>query len=288
MRKPLTLALLVSAALPSMFCEVSLAQSESVRDLVLQARSQAMRGNHAQAAQILDRARVQAPNSEDVLSDFAENSLAAADPVGAIQVLEPLTRMHPKVAKYPYQLGVALLQLKEFASSVESLRLALELEPDRARTLLALGITLLSQKEFSEAKKALDRSLDLEPDNAETLAVLAEAEEGLGDLERSERLAHRALSLAGSHAGAYFVLGRVRMGQGRYAEATDYFLKSVEMVPGSGRTHYQLSLAYARLGDLENSRKHQELHKTARAENEENIEQMRRRAGFKQSGMGPS
>lgn len=285
MRKLVAVAVLLSAANPAVFCEVSLAQTESVRDLVLQARSQAMRGNHAQASQILDRARAQAPNSEEVLSDFAENSLAVGDPVGAIQVLEPLSRMHPRVAKYPYQLGVALLQLKEFAASVDSIRFSLELQPDRPLPLLALGITLLSQKEYGEAKKALDRSLELEPDNAETLAVLAEAEEGLGHLERAENLANRALSLAGSHAGAYFVLGRVRMSEARYAEATDYFLKSVEMVPGSGRTHYQLSLAYARQNDLENSKKHRELHLTARAENEEQIEQMRNRAGLKASGM---
>lgn len=288
MRKPLSLTLLLSTAIPAIFCADSLAQTESVRDLVLQARSEAMRGNHSEAAQILDRARVQAPNSEVVLSDFAENSLAAADPVGAIHALEPLTRMHPQVAKYPYQLGVAQLQLKELGPSVDSLRRSLELEPNRALTLLALGITLLSQKEYNEAREVVTRSLEIEPESAEALAVLAEAEEGLGELEQAEIYAYRAIDLTGPHAGANFVLGKVRMSQGRFAEATEFFLETVDLAPDSSRAHYQLSLAYARQNDLESSRKHRELHQATRTRNEQRVEQLRKRAGLQESGMGPS
>lgn len=288
MRTTIVWSLLTAIVISALICNTSLAETDSVRALIQQARVQARQGNHSTAAEILNRAKMMAPNSEEVLSDLAKNSLAAGDPVGAINTLEPLTRMHPKVAEYPYLLGVAQLQIKEFAPSVDSLQRSLELEPQRALTMIAMGITLISQKRFNEAKEVLDRSLEIEPENAEALAVVAEAEEGLGELELAEIHANRVLALVDSHAGAYYVLGRVRMSQKRFAEATDFLQKVVELAPNSPRTHYQLSLTYARLGDLENSKKHRELHQATRNKEVEEIEKMRKRAGLKESGMGPS
>ena len=154
--------------------------------------------------------------------------------------------------------------------------------------MIAMGINMISKKRFSDAKEVLDRSLEIEPENAEGLAVLAEAEEGLGELELAEHYANRVLALVDSHAGAYYVLGRVRMSQERFVEAIEFLQKVVELTPKSPRTHYQMSLAYARLGDLESSRKHRELHQATRTREVESIETMRKRAGLKESGMGPT
>lgn len=287
MTRDFACALLVATIFGSLVHQSVLAETTSVLAMVQQAKSHARQGDHAMAAQILDQARMMAPNSEDVLSDFAKNSLAAGDPVGAINTLEPLMRIHPKVAEYPYLLGVALLQVKEYQPSANALRRSLEIEPQRSLTLLALGITLLSQKQFGEAREFAARSLEIEPAEAEALAVLSEAEAGLGDLEKAEFHADRALSLAPTHAGANFVLGRVRMSQGRFEEAKEYFLKAIQITPNSSRIHYQLSLAYARLNDPENSKKYRELHQQTRKENTARVESMRKRAGLKESGMRP-
>lgn len=285
MRRTIAWALLSVTAAPTIVGETSGATTESVRALVQEARVQARQGRHRQAADILDRALTVAPNSEEVLRDYAQNSLAARDPVGAMNALEPLTRMHPTVAEYPYLLGVAQLQVGAMELSVESLQRSLRLEPDRALTLIALGITLNSQKRFSEAKEVLARSLDVEPEEVEALAALAEAEEGLGELEQAEAHAKRALGLAGSHSGAYFVLGKVRMSQDRFAEARDYFQQTIALSPDSAKAHYQLSLAYARLDDLESSQKHRELYQEAKEREEQHIVEMRTRAGLGVGGM---
>lgn len=286
-RRPTARTILSTAVIVWLVSQASLASPESVSQMVQQARAHARDGNHTTAAGILEQARILAPNSEDVLSDLAKTSLVAGDPVGAINTLEPLMRIHPKVARYPYLLGVALLQVKEFESSTKALRRSLEIEPRRPLTLLALGITALSQKRFGEAKEFAARSLEIEPEGAEALAVLAEAEEGLGEIEQAEFHADRALSLAGSHAGASYVLGRVRMGQGRFDEATKYFLQANRADPKSSRIHYQLSLAYARINDPESSRKHRELYSQTREKNTADVESMRRRMGLKESGMRP-
>ena len=81
-----------------------------------------------------------APNSEEVLSAFAQVSLAARTPVSAILTLESLTRIYPSVVQYHYLLGVALMQVGDMPAAVNSLQQAERLEPNRVLTLVALGL----------------------------------------------------------------------------------------------------------------------------------------------------
>ena len=255
------------------------------RVLIQQARMHAARGQHMEALERLTKARMAAPNSEAVLRSFAENSLAIDDPVAAMDALEALTRMHPTVARYPYLLGVARLQLGAMELSVEALRQSLELQPNEILTLIALGISYNAQKKYTEAREALVQSLELDPEKKEALAALAEAEEGLGELDEAEYHATRVLAQDGGHADANFVLGKVRMAQGRFAEARDYFLETITSNPNSSKAYYQLSLAFARLNDSEQSKKYRELYREAKEREEAFIVQMRTRAGMGVGGM---
>ena len=56
-------------------------------------------------------------------------------------------------------------------------------------------------------------------------------------------------------------------------------LTAVAADPGSSRAQYQLSLAYARLGDLPSSEKHLELYRATLREMEERAKAMRTRTG---------
>ena len=239
---------------------------DSVRQRVLEARHLAGRGEHRQAAAILERTLMMAPNSEEVLRDFAHNSLAIKDPVGAMGALEPLTRMHPDHPEYPYLMGVAQLQVAGVGLAVESLehslRLgqlvavllvqniaeidlvvghctfgilehSLRLDPNRALTMIALGFAYNAQKKYDLAKEVIARSLILEPEEVEALAAMAEAEEGLGEIEQAEYYAERALARAPSHHAALYILGKVRMSQGRFEEARDLFLRAVATRPST-------------------------------------------------------
>jgi tetratricopeptide (TPR) repeat protein len=259
--------------------------TESVRQLLQRAREKASNGQHMETLKLLTRARMLAPNSEEVLSDFAENSLAIDDPVAAMVALEALSRMHPTVARYPYLLGVARLQLGAMELSVEALRKSLELAPDEILTMIGLGISYNAQKKYAEAKEILVQSLELDPEKKEALAALAEAEEGLGELEAAEYHAARVLKVDSGHAGANFVLGRVRMAQGRFEEARDFFEATISTNPDGSKAYYQLSLAYARLNEPELSKQYRELYQEAKEREEEFIVQMRTRAGMGVGGM---
>ncbi|MEM9555272.1 MAG: tetratricopeptide repeat protein [Acidobacteriota bacterium] len=255
----------------------------SVRALLALARLEAGRGRAEDAAGTLRKALDLAPNAEDVLSGFARVHLGAGRPGPALQALEGLARMHPEVAEHAYLLGVARLQLGDLDGAAESLARTIELDPTEARHHLARGLALNQLKRFAEAETSLRRALALAPESTRALAALAEAEEGLGRRDAAEQHARSALAAlaasreasstapgdsalspspavtaASAAATAHFVLGRLHMQAGEHAAARDAFLRALATADDAAKVHYQLSLAYARLGDHELSRLHRD------------------------------
>jgi tetratricopeptide (TPR) repeat protein len=246
-----------------------------VQALLQQARDHSAAGRPAAALAVLTDARVLAPNSEDVLSAYGQVALAARQPVVAIDVLEPLTRICSSVARYHHLLGVAYFQIGGMEQAVASLREADRLDPGRTTTLVALGLALTSRKLHAEAEPFLRRALAAEPDNPDVLAALAEAVEALGDGSQAEAHASRALAAAPTHAAAHFVIGIIRMKTARYAEARDALLRALEAEPGMARAHYQLSLAFARLGDDARAAAHVEIYQQKMHEMEAALKKVR-------------
>jgi tetratricopeptide (TPR) repeat protein len=222
---------------------------QSVQAFVELARLQSRSADLAAALDSLTKARTLAPNSEDVLSAYAQLSLAAKAPLPAVLTLQSLTRMFPTVAQYHYLLGVGLMAVGDMPSAVESLTEADRLEPDRALTSLALGLALNNRKLFAEARTALFHSLELQADSPDALAALAEAEIGLGDYDAAAGHAQQAIDRAPANATANFSIAMVLMRRGEYAAARDALLKAGGEDPDSPKVAYQLSLVYARLGD---------------------------------------
>ena len=229
---------------------------QSARAYLEAARLLRAAGNHAGALEAVTKAREIAPNSEDVLSAYAQLTLATKQPLPAAFTLLALTRMHPAVALYHYLLGVALLGMGDLPGASESLAEADRLEPDRAMTLLALGLVRNSRKLFAEAKTALSRCLELQRNSIEATAALAEAEAGLGNADAAVLHAQQVLAASAGNATANLVLGTVLMTQRKYPEARDQLLKAVAADPDSPKAVYQLSLVYARMGDDANAKKY--------------------------------
>ena len=257
------------------------APAGSASGLLQLARRQWDAGDPAAALEVLRTARALAPNSEEVLSAFAQVALAARLPGPAIAALDSLTRMCPTVGHYQYLLGVALMEAGDMPGAVQSLERAVRLEPEQPRTLLALGLALNRAKQYADARAALLKSLELDPENIEGLAALAEAEAGMGDARQAEEHARRVLTRAAAHATANLVMGIVLMQQERYRDARDALETAVAADPASAAAHYQLSLAFARLGDEERSHQQIELYRQKLRETEERIKALRSPTGEK-------
>jgi tetratricopeptide (TPR) repeat protein len=244
---------------------------KSVQAYLLLARLQSAEGDAPAALETLRKARTLAPNSEDVLSAFAQVSLAARMPLPAIDTLRSLVRLCPTVAQYQYLLGVGLLSAGDALSAVAPLTKSDQLEADRPQTLTALGLAYNNQKLFADAKTRLTHSLELDPENVDTLAALAEAEAGVGDTAAAETHATRALAKTPTHATANLVVGMVRMTQQRYPEARDALLAAAAADPHSPKPEYQLSLVFARLGDEVTAQRHVDLYREKLREMEQAV-----------------
>ena len=251
------------------------ASTTSVRALLQEARRGEEAGDLRAALESLRKARAIAPDSEDVLGAFAQVALAARMLLPAIATLDALTRICPTVARYHHMMGVALTQAGDMPAAVESLQRANRLEPEQPATLLALGLALNGRTRYAEAKTALLTSLELDPANIDGLAALAEAEAGAGEWRQAEEHARRVLTAAAAHATGHLVMGMVLMQRARYADARDALEHAISADPASPAGHYQLSLAYARLGDEAASRTQVELYRQKLRETETRIEAAR-------------
>jgi tetratricopeptide (TPR) repeat protein len=254
------------------FLRLAAEKHQSVHAYLELARLQSRGGEAAAALDSITKARAIAPNSEDVLSAYAQLALAAKLPVPALVTLQALTRMYPSVPQYHYLLGVALMGLGDMPTAVEALTEAARLEPDRPLTLIALGLALNHRKLFAEAKSALGRGLELQPDNVDGIAALAEAEAGLGELEAATAHAKQVLDRNPAHATANLVMGLVLMEQREYVRSRDALRAAIETDPEAHKALYQLSLVYARLGDDASARKYVELYREKLRRAEERLE----------------
>ena len=260
---------------------------QSVQALLELARLQSRQKDAAGALATLAKARALAPNSEEVLSAYAQVSLAARAPVPALQVLEPLARMCPTVAQYHYMLGVALMQ----AGDVAGLR--------RARCRRPSGSSRTGRSPSSRSGLALnDRKLYAEAKPLPPPQPRASSPTTSRRWPRSRRPRRASASCrpprrtrSGRSPGrattrsANLVLGMVRMKQERYAEARDALQKALPRTPPRRRRQYQLSLACARLGDEARRRSTWTSTASGRGRSTSRLEEVRAQTGISTGGM---
>jgi len=78
----------------------------------------------------------------------------------------------------------------------------------------------------------------------------------LNRLEDAQSSFTNALEIDKRSAAAYYGLGQVALSKRNYAEAVNYFQKSLDLAPAANRIHYSLAMAYRGLGDAEKAKSH--------------------------------
>ena len=121
----------------------------------------------------------------------------------------------PKDFRWIYLLGKLDQQEGRFEEAIGRYRVARSLQPDYLAAQVNLGNIFLELNRLEDAK------------------------ESFGD----------ALKIDQNNAAAYYGLGQVAISQHNYAEAVDYFEKTLVQVPAANRVHYSLAMAYRGLGD---------------------------------------
>jgi tetratricopeptide (TPR) repeat protein len=171
-----------------------------------------------------------------------------------------------------HQLRAEAHSAREASSdAIQEYQAAVRLKPDEAELHEALGEQFLTKKSYDEARAELEKSLKLDSSRARTLCLLGRLYVGTHETEKAVPYLQRALRYQPDMAEASDLLGTAYVRLGQDAQAIPELEKAA---PNDfyGDVHYQLYVAYRRLGKPELAGKalarSQELRRTSAAKHQ--------------------
>jgi Flp pilus assembly protein TadD len=216
--------------------------------LVLLAVVVAVRGDDTAALKAAQHAVAVAPQNFDAQFTLGRALYGSGDDAGAARAFRAAVALRPEDARARFFLATALEHAGDDAGALAAYRELAVREPRAAEGHLGLGVLLLKRggADTEEGERELSRALEINPDLYE----------------------------------ARVALGRSLVARGRAAEAVEHLLRAARLAPANPEPHYQLSLAYRRLGRKEEA--------AAESEIVRRIHESRRATGSSQSTPPPS
>jgi len=184
--------------------------------LVLLAVVLAVRGDDAGALKSAREAAALAPESFDAQFTLGRALYGAGDAAAAARAFRSAVALRPADAQARFFLATSLEQSGDDEGALAAYRELAAREPRAAEGHLGLGVLLVKRggADADEGLKELARAIEINPDLYE----------------------------------ARVALGRALVARGRAAEAIEHLQRAARLAPGNPEPHYQLSLAYRRLG----------------------------------------
>ncbi len=144
--------------------------------------------------------------------------------------------------------GVTLFGMRQHARALAAFRRARSLKPGWPELENYIGSCHRVRGELDEAGRAFEAALEADERNSNALFGLGALDMARGDLPAAERYLLRAADLDPDNPFLRYRLGRLRVLQDRTSEAAAEFERAVALRPVYPRAHYNLALAYERLG----------------------------------------
>jgi Flp pilus assembly protein TadD len=201
------------------------------------------------------RRAIDLDNSNPQYREFLISSLISSDQVNiAMEEAIHAQRKFPDHPDIQFLLGVASYYITESHFTKLALRNLREVEPDGARVLLVEGMLYRKQGQTQDATKAFTEAAKRDVPDAHLLLgiLLKEA----GDYTGAEREYRTAERLNPRNGQLLLELGKLLLTRGSVNEALPRLLKAVQYMPTNSAVHYQLGLAYARLGQKTKAEHH--------------------------------
>jgi tetratricopeptide (TPR) repeat protein len=155
--------------------------------------------------------------------------------------------------------------------AIKEYQLALQLQPSEPELHEALGELFLNKKSYDEARAELEKSLGLDPSRVSTLCLLGRLYVGKHETEKAVPYLQKALRYQPDMMEASGLLGTAYVRLGEDAKAVPE-LERAAPFDFYGDVHYQLSLAYRKLGKVNLANKalarSQELRRTSAAKHQ--------------------
>ena len=149
-----------------------------------------------------------------------------------------------------FALGRALFGMGDTAGAVRAFQTAVSLKPADLRARFFLATALERSGDDTGALKAYRELIAKEPRSAEGHLGLGVLLVKLGGEKQAEGITEleRCVAIEPNNYEARVTLGRVLVSKGRAADAIDHLRVAANLAPNNPEPHYQLALAYRKLG----------------------------------------
>ncbi len=189
----------------------------------------------------------------DALFRLEEYALAA-------QAYQAYLRHFPQDDEARLQLAISYCSSSSFMRAQEQLQLLYEKAPAMPQVNYYLGMVLLDAKKHDEARHHFELELKTDPDSYQSMAELAYLEYTQGDNERCRRWLEKAAALSPAFPETNYVYGLLYSRLGKYDLAVKSLESAVQENPKHIRAHFQLSIAYRRIGNEAKAKEHADIY----------------------------
>ena len=168
----------------------------------------------------------------------------------ALKYAQRAVALAPEHFDAQFTLGRALYSVGDSAAAVKAFRAALALKPDDAKSLFFLATALESAGDTDAALSAYRDLVGRQPQAPEGhlgLGVLL-IKRGGPDIEKGIQELKIAVHIDPNLYEAQVTLGRALLGRKLAQESVPHLQRAAELAPRNPEPHYQLALAYRRLG----------------------------------------
>ena len=191
-------------------------------------------GEFAEAAALLLKALVEAPENAAALEQLGIVTFQLGDAAGAEAALRRAVAAAPENEFVWNNLGVVLEATGSFTDAAESYAQAIQLNPQRAALHFNLGNTLRSLGRCAKAEASFRRCIALDPQHAHARHNLGALLKENGDRGEAEQLFRETIALEPAMVDAHVNLGSALQALGRDEEALACYREALQLAPGYG------------------------------------------------------
>jgi serine/threonine-protein kinase len=173
--------------------------------------------------------------------------------VDAGPLLRAAQLQHPQDFWVHLQLGMALVEAKQWEEAIGCYRAALALRPQATAALNNLGNVLKDQGRLDEAIAHYQKALQLDPKLAKAHSNLGFALQGKGRLEEAIDHCQKAIQIDPNDAQHHSNLGRALKSKGRIDEAIAHYQLAIQLDPKLAKAHLSLGVILADQGQVDDA-----------------------------------
>jgi tetratricopeptide (TPR) repeat protein len=222
---------------------------ESVTGLVAAGQVASQQLNWAAAEEAFSRADGLAPNRPGILFGLVSAQLYGFHAESALQNARRLHSLAPDDLRSTYLFALALFGAKRGEEAKPYAEKVLAAHPDdREMHLILADVALNSDHDLSAARTHAELCLKSNPDDPGALYYLGMAQKMEGNLAGAIQSLSTSVTQNAMNADAQAALGAIYLQSGDISGATHALEQAVALAPEDAQNHYQLALAYSRLG----------------------------------------